>query len=244
MTQDQSGYPAYYAGQCGVSSEATCIADCVAKASCADLAAFPAADPEDGSCPDGLDATQMCASACFEPEGCITPLVLSFGGGPVRFERSARGFDMAIGRSVATDWPSAETPWLAMDRNGNGTIDDASELFGSSSRLAGGGRAPNGFVALRELDSNGDGRITPADEGWSKLLVWSDRDGDRVSSAGELASLDHFGIVSIDLDYGRVPRCDARGNCEVERARFRYRDASEVEREGEVIDVHLRVQTE
>jgi hypothetical protein len=34
-------------------------------------------------------------------------------------------------------------------------------------------------------------------------------------------------------------RGDARGNCEVERASFRYRDAAGVERTGAVVDVHL-----
>ncbi len=170
--------------------------------------------------------------------------MLSFAGGPVRFESSARAFDLGIGMSVATDWPSAETPWLAIDRNGNGAIDDGTELFGSASPLAGGGRPTDGFAALRELDSNGDGRITPADEAWSRLLVWSDRDGDRVSSADELAPLASFGVVAIDLDFIRDPRCDARGNCEVERAHFRYRDAVSGEREGAVVDVHLRLRPE
>jgi hypothetical protein len=106
-------------------------------------------------------------------------------------------------------------------------------------------RAPDGFAALRELDADGDGRITPADPGFSRLLVWSDRDGDRRSSADELAPASAASaceLLSIDLDYTSDPRCDARGNCEVERASFRYRDAAGVVRTGAVVDVHLRVQ--
>jgi hypothetical protein len=176
--------------------------------------------------------------------GCETPLVLSFDGAPVSFERNEHGFDFLNGMSTATDWPSAATPWLAIDRNGNGAIDDASELFGSASPLAAGGRASDGFMALRDLDSNGDGRITPEDEAWSRLLVWTDRNGDRVSTPDELAPLDRFGIVAIDLGYVRAPRCDARGNCEVERAGFRYRASANDEREGAIVDVHLRLRGE
>jgi hypothetical protein len=51
-----------------------------------------------------------------------------------------------------------------------------------------------------------------------------------------------MGIVSIDLDFVTDPRCDERGNCEVERAAFRFRDAAGVERTGAVIDVHLAAQ--
>jgi hypothetical protein len=100
----------------------------------------------------------------------------------------------------------------------------------------------NGFLALRELDTDGDGRITPADQAWASLLVWTDRNGDRVSSRDELASLYSTGVTAIDLGYTRETRCDARGNCEGERAGFRFRDATGVERAGNVIDVYLRLQ--
>jgi hypothetical protein len=172
-----------------------------------------------------------------------TPLVLSFDGAPVEYLADReRSFDLDGRRSQVTDWPSARTPWLALDRDGNGRIDDGGELFGSMSVLPGGGRAPNGFVALRALDADGDGRITADDPGFSRLLVWSDRDGDRRSTAGELAPASSWELISLDLDYVVDPRCDARGNCEVERASFRYRDSSGVERTGAIVDVHLASQ--
>ena len=174
-------------------------------------------------------------------EACWTPLVLSFESSPVRFiEDCAHGFALSAAQSAVTDWPAAQTPWLAFDRNGNGIIDDGSELFGSMSPLASGGVAANGFLALRELDANHDGRITPEDPGIAKLLVWSDRNADRASAVTELSSAAAHGLLSIDLAYtSENPRCDVRGNCEVERASFRYRDAAGTERAGTVIDVHL-----
>jgi hypothetical protein len=174
---------------------------------------------------------------------CDTPLVLSFDGAPVEYLTDRdHGFDVNGARSLVTDWPTAKTPWLALDRDGDGRIGDGGELFGSMTVLSSGRRAPNGFAALRELDADGDGRITPADPGFAKLLVWSDRDGDRVSSPGELAPVSSFELLSIDLDFAVDPRCDARGNCEVERAAFQYRDAAGVVRTGAVVDVHLAPQ--
>ncbi len=172
-----------------------------------------------------------------------TPLVLSFDGAPVEYlvDRE-HGFDVDGARSLVTDWPTARTPWLALDRDGDGRIGDGSELFGSMTVLSSGQRARNGFVALRELDADGDGRITPNDPGFASLLVWSDRDGDRRSSPGELAPAGSLELLSIDLDYSVRPRCDPRGNCEMERAPFQYRDAAGVVRTGSVVDVHLAPQ--
>jgi hypothetical protein len=222
---------------CRASPADSCVYECVAEASCEDL--LPPTN--DNGCPFTTDFT-ICVAACPGWAPCSTPLVLSFDSAPVRFGQSDRFFDFGIGASVVTDWPSATTPWLALDRNGDGAIDDATELFGSSTPLQGGGRAANGFVPLRELDTDGDGRITPADQAWASLLVWTDRNGDRVSSRDELASLESTGVTAIDLGFAREPRCDARGNCEGERSGFRFRDATGVEREGSVIDVYLRLQ--
>jgi hypothetical protein len=168
-----------------------------------------------------------------------TPLVLAFVGDPVRFTNASGDFDLA-GReaSVDTDWVSSQTPWLAMDRNDNGSIDDGSELFGSMTDLPDGHRAPNGFVALAALDDDGDGRITARDAAFGRLLVWRDANQDRRSQPSELTPAADAGLVSIDLGYRVEPRCDG-DDCEIERARFVFRAGAE-ERTGEVIDVHLR----
>ena len=169
-----------------------------------------------------------------------TPLVLSFDGAPVTFQSSVRAFAINGTMSVATDWPTSRTPWLALDRNGNGAVDDGGELFGSATVLKSGERAENGFIALRELDTDRDGQLTPADAGWSQLQLWNDGDADRVSSSSELSPLGARRLVSIDLGYAIERRCDDNGNCEVERAGFRYVDESGVEKSGVIIDVHLR----
>ncbi|HEY0133738.1 MAG TPA: calcium-binding protein, partial [Nannocystis sp.] len=62
------------------------------------------------------------------------------------------------------------------------------------------------------------------------------------SSGFELTSLTALGLVSIELGYSNDRRCDARANCEVERASFVWRDGLGRERTGEVVDVHLACQ--
>ncbi|MBA3548476.1 MAG: calcium-binding protein [Nannocystis sp.] len=172
----------------------------------------------------------------------VTPLVLAFRGEAVQFNTAVVAeFDLTGTMSVRTDWPTSTTPWLALDRNGNGRIDDGGELFGSATLLVSGETASDGFAALGELDSNADGRIDPSDESWPRLLVWSDVNSDRVSAANELSSVAVRDLVAIDLDHVVDRRCDTRGNCEVERGGFLYRDGRGRELHGAVIDVHLRL---
>lgn len=184
------------------------------------------------------------ASTGAEGEGVdsITPLVLAFRGEAVQFNTAVdASFDLTGTMSVRTDWPTSTTPWLALDRNGNGRIDDGGELFGSATLLRSGEAASDGFAALNELDSNADGRIDPSDEMWAQLLVWSDVDSDRVSAANELSSAARRDLVAIDLGHVVDRRCDTRGNCEVERGGFLYRDGRGRELTGAVVDVHLRL---
>ncbi|MBA3548834.1 MAG: calcium-binding protein [Nannocystis sp.] len=177
----------------------------------------------------------------FECGGSSTPLVLSFGGEQVRYASAGHRFDLGP-ECAATDWPTAATPWLALDRDRSGAIDGGHELFGSATRLRTGGVADNGFAALKELDSDGDGRLTAADPGFAELVVWSDGDGDRRSTGFELQPVASFGLVAIELGYASASRCDVRGNCEVERAAFMFTDALGRARTGEVVDVHLGCQ--
>lgn len=179
-----------------------------------------------------------------DQSGCNTPLVLSFDGRPAELVPArAATFDLdGIGGCITTDWPEATTPWLALDVDGNGTIDSGRELFGSGTRLQSGARAAHGFAALAELDGNGDGRIDAADEQFSRLVLWSDHDGDRRSSFAEAQPLSHHHILRIELGFHVDRQCDARGNCGVERAAFHFVDEHGAVRQGEVVDLHLACQ--
>ena len=182
---------------------------------------------------------------CAEDDGEEgTPLVLRFDAAPITMISAdatpAASFDIDArddaSSCVRTDWPSAATPWLAIDLDHSGTIDSGRELFGSGTRL-GAGTAANGFIALAAYDTNHDGQVDAADPAYADLLLWRDHDADRLSSPGELEPLSEAGVERLSVDYLSQPRCDARGNCEIERASFSHAGGS-----GEIVDIHLACQ--
>ncbi len=101
---------------------------------------------------------------------------------------------------------------LALDRNGNGKIDNGRELFGDSTLLQDDTTAANGFEALRELDSNEDGVIDANDELFSELRIFQDLNQNGLTDEGELSSLEDAGIDQLFLDYTQQNFIDASGN--------------------------------
>jgi hypothetical protein len=170
--------------------------------------------------------------------GTGTPLVVAFAGEPVTFTQGGGAFAFSAGVRTPSDWPTATTPWIALDRDGDGAITSGAELFGSSTVLPDGRTARNGFEALAALDANHDGVIDARDPMFASLLLWSDRDGNRTSSPDELVPLASR-VVSISLDDRVVVRCDGRNNCERERAQLRWRDDAGAMHDGAVIDIYL-----
>lgn len=133
----------------------------------------------------------------------MTPLVLDLDGD--RFFRSAPTvlFDMnADGVNEQIDWVASSEGFLAFDRNGNGRIDDGSELFGDATPIGlDRERTDNGFKALASFDANNDGLINGKDAKFSKLLVWKDLNHNGKSEAEELSNITEHGIVSLKLQY-------------------------------------------
>lgn len=70
--------------------------------------------------------------------------------------------------------------------------------------LADGSKAKNGFEALSQYDTNGDGVIDENDEIFDQLRLWVDENGDGVSDQGELKSLKDMHIKAINLNYEYV----------------------------------------
>ena len=88
-----------------------------------------------------------------------------------------------------TAWVGGDDGFLVVDRNGNGAIDDVTEMFG--------GPGESGFAELAAYDSNADGFITIDDAGFAELAVWRDINFDGQTDIGELKSLSDMGIASI-----------------------------------------------
>jgi VCBS repeat-containing protein len=124
------------------------------------------------------------------------PVALDLDGDGVEFVSSGAGvaFDYnGDGSPENTAWVGRDDGLLAIDRNGNGRVDDGSEIV----------FARDGLTDLEGLaadhDSNGDGVLDANDADFAKFGVWQDANGNGVSDAGEFQSLSDAGIASIGL---------------------------------------------
>jgi hypothetical protein len=174
----------------------------------------PPPDPDPspgGGCIDNCDGgTQNATGAGSEP------LLINFSGpyklsgldDPVVFDINATAQAKTIGWTAR----GSDEAFLAFDRNGNGQIDDGSELFGNATLLTQGGRAQNGFEALAQYDTNGDGVINASDPIWSALLLWVDANHNGVSDPSELRRISGSTITAIETGYHWSGRRDQFGN--------------------------------
>jgi hypothetical protein len=159
------------------------------------------------------------------------PITLDLDGDGIELtshETGARFDILGTGSPVNTAFVTGGDAFLAIDRNGNGSIDSGKELFGDQNG------ARNGFEELRKFDSNSDSVIDARDKDFSALRLFRDN-GNGVTETGELISLDEAGIESIDLNYRNVDEKTSGGNRIAQSARFRYGDG----RYGRAVDVIL-----
>ena len=93
------------------------------------------------------------------------PLVVNIGTDIADIRDQTFKFDLdADGTEDEISMLGKGSGFLALDKNGDGKINDGSELFGTKSG--------DGFGDLREYDSDGNGWIDENDDVFSKLKVW------------------------------------------------------------------------
>jgi hypothetical protein len=147
----------------------------------------------------------------------------------VRFDLNADG----VAEQVAWTRRDSDDAFLALDRNGNGRIDDGSELFGNHTP-AGPDQpdvtTPNGFEALKFVETPVYGQsernevITSRDAVFSRLVLWRDLNHNGISEPDELQPVSESGLEAISTEYKNSKRADKNGNEFRQRSRVKWSD--------------------
>lgn len=94
------------------------------------------------------------------------PLVINLDSNIAKVSDQRFFFDLDCdGSTEEISGLQAGSGFLALDLNGDGEINDGSELFGTKSG--------DGFRDLSRYDADGNGWIDEADPIWEKLLIWT-----------------------------------------------------------------------
>lgn len=189
--------------------------------------------PENFCPPDAIWSRTWCRCICN-----ARPILIDTLGNGFSLTNYAGGVEFDLdgdGAKARVSWTSlgSDDAWLALDRNGNGTIDDGAELFGNYTLQATPSREPNGFAALTDYDrplygGNSDRLIDSRDAIFASLRLWQDTNHNGISEASELHTLASLDVVALDLSYRWSRRTDEHGN------KFTHRAKVEDARKGRV----------
>jgi hypothetical protein len=94
----------------------------------------------------------------------VDPLTINLNGNMAQLSQNKVQFDINNdGEMDNVHYASGDSAFLAIDKNGNGSIDDGGELFGPQSG--------SGFADLAQYDENQDGVIDQEDSIFEKLVL-------------------------------------------------------------------------
>ncbi|MFB6448179.1 calcium-binding protein [Bradyrhizobium tunisiense] len=208
-----------------------------------------AAAPEVNGTDPSLKALEATFHQDLNGDGVIgaSPVVLDLDGNGVNLvslSNSSASFDMdGQGAREHTAWISGGDGLLAIDVGANGSagpdgvINQAKEIVftawapGTTSDMA---------ALAQVFDTNHNSQLDSGDRSWSDFRIWQDANGDGISQAGEVKSLDVIGISSIGLDPKGEVQSFADGSAISGLANFSWKDGTV----GEAADVSLAYEAE
>jgi len=150
---------------------------------------------------DGTDTLVGVETASFKDTSInlAAPIVLDLNGDGVALvdnKKTKVGFDWdGDGLKNETGWIGKDDGFLFIDRDGNGTVSNGSELSFTSDKEG----AKSDLDGLRAFDSNGDGIFSSADDRFAQFGVWQDKNGNGRVDSQEILTLGAAGVASINL---------------------------------------------
>ncbi len=170
--------------------------------------------------------TQQIGATHMQPIELIDPLVINVGDGVTEISDQTFTFDLdADGKEEQIHTLKPGAGFLAYDRNGDGVINDGTELFGAKSG--------DGFTELSEYDSDMDGWIDEDDEIYEKLLVWCKGEDGKDT----LMSLKEADVGAIYLEHADT-QFTSQGSDFAVNAQFRQSGIFLRESTGDVSMIH------
>lgn len=109
------------------------------------------------------------------------PLVINFSGNAAQLTTDKFSFDIDTdGTADQISFVTAGSGFLAIDKNGDGTINNGSELFGPATG--------DGFAELVAYDADGNHWIDEGDAVFNRLRIWTKdaAGGDQLSALGQV----------------------------------------------------------